>query len=385
VERLCFPAPKASYNIRSFPEELIVIPRRDGAKVPCLFLPFKHARFLILYFHGNAEDLGLCHQFCSSMREQFQVHLLAVEYPGYGICPGPCDEEGIVANARAAMTFALDSLQWPSDGIKILGRSLGTGPAVRLASEYDLAGLILVTPFLSIREVFRGQVGGLADLMNERFKNIDLVELVHSPTLIIHGQQDSLIPCEQGEMLYSKLSCKKMMVCPAEMGHNTSLLSNIGTFVLPMIQFFSLPDYTFEDVDIPAWAFPDLSKSEEELLTRSEEDALMMHLCTCTWTTLSAERSALAMSSVPSLPITGTSPAQPHGLSPSASARARQLLEVEDRGLNQDGQRLTASRSYSFSPRNGRQGATVPNTVPNRITPRPARAEPLPDEDEKVF
>mmetsp|Transcript_11674 Transcript_11674/g.33031 ORF Transcript_11674/g.33031 Transcript_11674/m.33031 type:complete len:402 (+) Transcript_11674:76-1281(+) len=257
VERLLFPAPEASYNISSFPNELIFIPRVDGEKVPCVFLPFKHARFLILYFHANAEDLGLCYHFLKIMRDQFQVHMLAVEYPGYGLCPGKTDEAGIMVNARAAMYFATETLGWPCDGIKLFGRSLGTGPTMALATLYDVAGVILVSPFTSIRSLFRTQIGSLADIVADRFRNYEVASRINSATLIIHGQQDTLIPLEHGKTIYDLLVARKMMVCPAAMGHNTSLLKSIGTFVLPMTQFFSLPDYTFEDIEVPDWVFPD--------------------------------------------------------------------------------------------------------------------------------
>lgn len=273
VERLCFPAPTASYTIKSFPEELILIPGgADGEKVPCLFLPFRHARFLFIYFHANAEDLGLCHTFCTIIRDLFQVHMLAVEYPGYGICPGHCDEAGMMANASAAVRFALDTLRWPCDGIKLFGRSIGTGPAVALAAQHDMAGLILVTPFLSIKRIFAAQVGALAGLMQDRFDNFELASKIESPTLIIHGQQDTLIPLAHSKMIYDALPAKKMMVCPAMMGHNTSLLANVGTFVLPMTQFFSLPDYTFEDIEVPSWVFPENTKEEEQEQLEDEEN-----------------------------------------------------------------------------------------------------------------
>jgi len=255
VERLIFPAPIASYHLSSYPDELILIPRADGEKVPCLFLPFRHARFLVIYFHANAEDLGLCYSFCKIMRDLFQVHVLAVEYPGYGICHGSTDEEGIMANAVAAMRFATEDLHWPCDGIKLFGRSLGTGPTVALATQYDIAGVILVSPFTSIRDLFRSQVGVFAEVVGDRFRNRELAGQISSPTLIVHGQQDSLIPLDHGKQVYESLTTRKMMVCPATMGHNTSLLKSIGTFVLPMTQFFSLPDYTFEDIEIPDWAF----------------------------------------------------------------------------------------------------------------------------------
>mmetsp|Transcript_28286 Transcript_28286/g.61766 ORF Transcript_28286/g.61766 Transcript_28286/m.61766 type:complete len:518 (+) Transcript_28286:160-1713(+) len=277
VERLIFPAPAASYTIDSFPDELILIPREDGLQVPCLFLPFKHARFLVIYFHANAEDLGLSYPFITIIRDLFQVNVLAVEYPGYGICPGRTDEAGIMANAVCAMRFATETIGWPPDGIKLFGRSLGTGPTVALATEYDVAGVILVSPFLSIRTLFRCKVGRLAEMVDDRFSNESLATKIRSPTLIIHGQQDALIPLEHGRRIYESVPTRKMMVCPASMEHNTSLLRSVGTFVLPMTQFFSLPDYTFESIEVPHWVFPSLSQKIDEKVAEEAEAAMAWH------------------------------------------------------------------------------------------------------------
>jgi len=251
-----------SYDISSYPGELLLIPKADGSKVPCLFLPFRHARFLVLYFHANAEDLGSCYSFCKTMRDLFQVHVLAVEYPGYGICQGKPDEAGIMENARAAMTFATETISWPCEDIKLFGRSLGTGPCVQLAASYDVAGVILVSPFTSIKSLFRAQVGTFADMVVDRFPSSELVPSIRSPTLIIHGQQDNLIPLSHGKALYDLLNTRKMLVCPATMGHNHSLLKDIGVLVLPMTQFFSLPDYSFDDVEVPPWCFPEHAETE---------------------------------------------------------------------------------------------------------------------------
>lgn len=395
VERLCFPAPKPSYDIRSFPDELILIPRDDGVKVPCLFLPFKHARFLIIYFHGNAEDLGLCYSFCTIIRDLFQVHMLAVEYPGYGICPGQAGEDGIMANATAAMRFATDTLHWPCDGIKLLGRSLGTGPTVALAARYDVAGVILVAPFLSIREIFRHQVGGMADFISERFPNHELVGKIESPTLIIHGQQDTLIPLQHGKQIYDTVPAKKMMVCPAQMGHNTSLLANVGTFVLPMTQFFSLPDYTFEDIEVPEWCFPQASVAEDVSEEAPAAAALpgwhcgAQQLLTSASAILRQHEDAVASASKsdgggrdcsgavglpPHLPLVAqpaiapleqkaTSMAHPPNITPRHSARTG-----EDK-FAQGADTLSVSRAYAFAsphhtPRSLRGGSTARDVSP---------------------
>jgi len=279
IKRLAFPAPQASYDVNSFPGELILLPQLPAkgkrlasgdARVPCLFLRSPYARFVFICFHGNAEDLGRIHQFLCIVRDIFKVHVLAVEYPGYGISTETCSEAGIMAHARAAMHFVTETLCWPYDGIKIFGRSLGTGPAMSLAAEYPVAGLILVTPFLSVREVLRASVGPLANLVEDCLLNFKLVDQIESPTLIIHGPQDVLVPISHGLWLYEQLPSQKMMVCPDKWHHNSSLLDNLSMFVTPMTQFFSLPDYTFTDIELPRWVMPDYNRnSDPDLFKRT--------------------------------------------------------------------------------------------------------------------
>jgi len=256
VERFCFPAPKPSYDLNTYPNELIMIPRDDGISVPCLFLPFAHARFLFIYFHGNGEDLGTCHRFCCILRNLFQIHIIAVEYPGYGLCTGTTTEAGIMANASAVLRFVTTTLAWPLDSVKLLGRSLGTAPAIALATVYAVSGVILVSPFLSIREIARSQIGSLSEFIEDWFPNYQLSQHILSPTLVIHGQKDRLVPCEHGRKLFARIPVRKMMVCPPNMAHNSCLLKNVTDFLLPMTEFFPLPDYAFEPIVMPAWAFP---------------------------------------------------------------------------------------------------------------------------------
>jgi len=190
------------------------------------------------------------------MREQFQVHVLAVEYPGYGLCPGgPATADSVTENAFAVFRFVREVLKWPTDSIKVFGRSIGTGPAISLAVQYKVSGLILVAPFLSIKELLNDTVGALSYLVDERFPSKDRMHLVRSPSLIIHGQKDSLIPCRHGAALYKLCRCRKLLVCPEDMEHNTNILADVGYLVVPMLQFFALPDYCFEEIQVPSWVF----------------------------------------------------------------------------------------------------------------------------------
>lgn len=273
VSSVLYPCPAPSYTIDSFPGELIWIPRGPvinpelasdgtiaaspvGESVPCLMLPYESARFLIIFFHSNAEDLGRCRWFCHFLRDQFQVHVLAVEYPGYGVCAEQAPtRETVMSNATAALQFVTQALKLPLDRVKLFGRSIGTGPALQLASKFKVSGLVLVTPFSNVKAVFREKIGPLAMMVDEWFANDDAIKEVKSPTMIIHGRKDSLIPWKHGESLYNSCVARKLFINPVGMEHNTNLTSDISFLIVPMFRFFALPDYSFTELKVPSWAY----------------------------------------------------------------------------------------------------------------------------------
>ena len=54
--------------------------------IPCLFLPCDEAATkVLLYFHANAEDIGLAFDLLHAMGQRLSMHVIAVEYPGYGL------------------------------------------------------------------------------------------------------------------------------------------------------------------------------------------------------------------------------------------------------------------------------------------------------------
>lgn len=88
-----FPAPESSYTIHAAVGDLLFIPRTQNLKkdtpIPCLYMPHAAGSSkLLIYFHGNAEDVGLACEMLDYLRSLLKVHVLAVEYPGYGIYDG---------------------------------------------------------------------------------------------------------------------------------------------------------------------------------------------------------------------------------------------------------------------------------------------------------
>mmetsp|Transcript_21580 Transcript_21580/g.49151 ORF Transcript_21580/g.49151 Transcript_21580/m.49151 type:complete len:235 (+) Transcript_21580:464-1168(+) len=79
--------------------------------------------------------------------------------------------------------------------------------------------------------------------------------MLPAPRSLFTAKKDSLVPVTHGRQLHEMCRARKMFVAPEAMEHNTSLMSEPNYFVMPMLQFFALPDYIFEDICVPDWAY----------------------------------------------------------------------------------------------------------------------------------
>ena len=93
--------------------------------------------------------------------------MLAVEYPRYGIYDDPDgpSEEKIYRDSELVYNFVQKVAKLRERDIILLGRSLGSGPATHIASKYEPGGLILMSPYTSIKSVASNKVGFLSFLL----------------------------------------------------------------------------------------------------------------------------------------------------------------------------------------------------------------------------
>ena len=192
-----FPAPQSSYTVHAAIGDLLFIPKKitpegQTQHIPCLYLPnTSGSSKLLIYFHGNAEDVGLACELLDYIRSLLRVHVLAIEYPGYGIYDGSPDSEQIINDAETVYDYLTKSQEpWaiPESSIILFGRSIGSGPATHLAAYRRPCSLLLMSPFKSIREIVKEQAGPLLQYaISDRFRNIDAIEKVRCPTFIVHG------------------------------------------------------------------------------------------------------------------------------------------------------------------------------------------------------
>ena len=84
------------------------------------------------------------------------MHVIAVEYPGYGIYTGDsANADKIVSDADIVYKFLTKQLLWKEQDILVCGRSIGSGPACYISSNFKPACLILISPHTSIRGIVK--------------------------------------------------------------------------------------------------------------------------------------------------------------------------------------------------------------------------------------
>lgn len=134
------------------------------------------------------------------------MNVLAVEYPGYSIYKGSPSEEVLFEDATGVLDFVINDLCFEAEKVILFGRSLGSGMAVYLSTLRPYAGLILFSPFESLSSVVDGKFGVIGKiLIKERFNNLERANLIKSPTLLIHGAKDDIVPISHSYNIYSTI------------------------------------------------------------------------------------------------------------------------------------------------------------------------------------
>mmetsp|Transcript_10269 Transcript_10269/g.26541 ORF Transcript_10269/g.26541 Transcript_10269/m.26541 type:complete len:312 (+) Transcript_10269:73-1008(+) len=197
-----FQPPECSYHPKEYDGELLWVPRESDNLVarleqgiPCLLLQRPKAAHFLIFFHANAEDLGQIYLLLRYLRTFLGVHVLAVEYPGYGICSGAPSERQLLLDAETVLDFVQDALDVPLDRVLVMGRSMGGCPAIHLASSFPVAGLVTLSAFSSIPDIVGAGIAGasLMGLVFDRFDNASRMRTVSCPVLIVHGTDDGII------------------------------------------------------------------------------------------------------------------------------------------------------------------------------------------------
>jgi uncharacterized protein len=190
----------------------------DGERLVAWWKPPQPGRATLVYFHGNGGSLWNRRDRARLLTEDGRG-LLMVSYRGYSGSTGMPTETGLREDARAAYAWAAERAE--PERLVLYGESLGSGVAVRLASERPVAGVILDAPYTSAADIAKLTYWFVPVdlLMRDQFRSIDLIDDIKAPLLVLHGERDGLIPIRLGQRLFDAANEPKRFVSLPGAGH----------------------------------------------------------------------------------------------------------------------------------------------------------------------
>jgi fermentation-respiration switch protein FrsA (DUF1100 family) len=182
--------------------------------------PANDAQPVVLYLHGNGGHIGYRAPRLAWMGRLGWGAML-LEYRGFGGNPGTPAEAGLHADAQAGYA-ALLGLGIAPRRIVLWGESLGTGVAVRLASEVEVGAVLLEAPYTSILAVGQKRFPFMpvSWLLLDRFDLIGRIGTVHAPVLVMAGDRDTVIPPAMSRAVFAAANQPKVFWLAPDGGHN---------------------------------------------------------------------------------------------------------------------------------------------------------------------
>jgi fermentation-respiration switch protein FrsA (DUF1100 family) len=223
----------ASFALTGVEERLLKAP--DGATLVAWFGRAAPGRPTLLYLHGNAGNLA-------NRSERVRKYLargmgvFILSYRGYSGSTGSPSERANVADAKLAYAALIAEGVAPGD-IILYGESLGSGVAVQLAAERPVGGVILDAPYTSIVDVAAGAYPyfPVRPFLLDRYETLRYLPAVAAPLLVIHGEDDEIIPVAMGRAVYQAANPPKEIVTFPGAGHSDHHLYGSGEEVFRWI------------------------------------------------------------------------------------------------------------------------------------------------------
>jgi uncharacterized protein len=208
----------ARYGIPYVP---LTITTADGERIHVWHLPRADARAQVVYFHGNGGNLSMWSPILADLwRQGYDV--IAVDYRGYGVSTGRPTESGLYRDVDATLAFVGERAPAIAAPLVYWGRSLGATMAAYAAARQPPAGVVLEAGFPSARSVLETNplLWTLSWLSRYRFATVEWMTTVRRPVLVLHGDQDSVIPYRLGRRLFASLGEPKTFVTIRGGDHN---------------------------------------------------------------------------------------------------------------------------------------------------------------------
>ncbi len=241
-ERMLFPgAGRGDRGVPMLPAAVAVSWLGDGdARTRIATLATARPRAVALYLGGNGEDLYAA-VYSAAELAAYGCEAIACEYPGFGASPGRPSARALLATATAAAAHAQARATELGVPLVLVGSSLGTFGAVHAAAAGVGDRLVLRAPPTSVAAVAALSFWWLpvGMLLAHRFDNLDAAPRVRCPTLVLHGDADTIVPPHLGRAVAAAIPGARF-VAVAGRGHNDLSLHPSGSVGAELRTFLGL-------------------------------------------------------------------------------------------------------------------------------------------------
>lgn len=192
------------------------------------------AEAALLYFGGNGEDLAFNLPYFDDVFPDRAVYFM--NYRGYGGSTGKPSEAALFADAQATYDF----IRRKHEKIAVMGRSLGTGVAVALATTRKVERVILVTPYDSIANVAAGHYPWMPVrwLIKDDYDSAKRAPALLAPVLVVIAERDESIPRASSDALLAAIpeALRRSLVFP---GRTHNDLGDYRQYLQKMREFLT--------------------------------------------------------------------------------------------------------------------------------------------------
>jgi hypothetical protein len=193
----------------------------DGVKLHGWFLRAEPqpAQGTVLYSHGNGGNLTYVRGVATDLTQR-GLDVLIYDYRGYGRSAGSAPSETeLYADGDAAYDFLTQTRGVRIEHLAIYGLSLGTTVSTDLAARKPCSALVLEAPLSSASDMASATLPiiprQLHWMLKNRFESARKIAQVKCPVLVTHGDEDSIIPTEQGRKVFAAANePKRLMIVP---------------------------------------------------------------------------------------------------------------------------------------------------------------------------
>jgi pimeloyl-ACP methyl ester carboxylesterase len=199
--------------------EPVNIRTKDNKLLSGILFKADNSKGLIFYLHGNA---GSLRSWSGAARTYTDLNydVFMLDYRGYGKSEGSIQGQ---AQFFGDVQLAYDELKnkYTEQKIIVLGYSIGTGPAAKLAATNHPALLILQAPYFSMADMMRHKYPIIpVFILKYQFRTDEFIKDCKMPVVIFHGDQDEVIYYGSSLKLQQEFKKQDTLITLAGQGHN---------------------------------------------------------------------------------------------------------------------------------------------------------------------